>query len=84
MENKMRTTGMMKQVRAIISFAYIAFIVGTGVFSAILLKRLSRHAIARSDSALDISKTHLLHGQESPRNSAIRLNAIWMREGSQT
>ena len=76
----MDKTGMMREVRAIISFAYVALIVSTGVFFAVWLERISRHASARGDSALDISKTHLLQGQESPKSSAMRLNAIWMRE----
>ena len=76
-------TGMMREVRAIISFAYVALIISTGVFFAVWLERISRHASARGDSALDISKTRSLHGQESPKSSATRLNAIWMSERSQ-
>ena len=78
----MYKTGMMREVHAMISFAYVALIIGAGVFFAVLLVRTSRHASARGDSALDISKTHLLQGQESPKSSAMRLNAIWMRERS--
>jgi hypothetical protein len=78
----MHKTGMMREVRAMISFAYVALIIGAGVFFAVLLERILRHASARGDSALDISKTHLLQGQESPKSSAMRLNAIWMRERS--
>jgi hypothetical protein len=82
-EIKMFKTGMMRQVRAIISFAYVALIIGTGVFFAVLLERISELVSARGNSALDISKTHWLQGQESPKSSAMRLNAIWMRERSQ-
>jgi len=78
----MYKTGMMREVRAIISFAYVALIIGAGVFFAVLLERILRHASARGDSALNISKTHLLQGQESPKSSAMRLDAIWMRERS--
>ena len=79
----MDKTGMMREVRAMISFAYVALIIGTGVFFAVLLERILRHASARGNSALDISKTRLLPGQESPKSSAMRLNAIWVRERSQ-
>lgn len=79
----MYKAGMMRQVRGMFSFVYVAFIVGASVFCAVLLKRASKHAFARGDSALDISKTHMLHGQESPKSSATRLNAIWLGEGSQ-
>ena len=79
----MDKTGMMSEVRAIISFAYVALIISTGVFFAVWLERISRRASARGESALDLSKTHLLQGQESPKSSAMRLNAIWTRERSQ-
>jgi hypothetical protein len=80
----MYKTGMMREVRAIISFAYVALIIGTGVFFAVWLERISRHATARGEPALDISKTHLLQRQESPKKSAVRLNAIWIRKRSQS
>jgi len=78
----MHKTGIMGEVGAIVSFAYVALIIGAGVFFAVLLERILRHASARGDSALNISKTHLLQGQESPKSSAMRLDAIWMRERS--
>lgn len=79
----MDKTGMMEKIDAIISSACIALIVGAGMFIAVLLRRIARHASARGISVLDISKTHLLQEQESPKRSATRLNAIWMGEKSQ-
>jgi hypothetical protein len=74
--------GIMKKIDAIISPIYMALMVGTGVFFAVLLARLARHT-SKSESTLDISQPHWLQGQESPKSSAIRLNAIWLRERSQ-
>jgi hypothetical protein len=77
-------TGVMRDVRAIVAYVYAMLIIGTGVFFLVSLERISRHASARDDSALDLSATDSLQGQESPKSSATRLNAIWRSETSQT
>jgi hypothetical protein len=79
----MGKTGMMEKIYAIILRVNVALIIGTGVFFAVFLARALRYALASDESALDISKTHRLEAQESPKSSAMRLNAIWMRERSQ-
>ena len=79
----MYKTRILGKVSAMIASAYVALIVGAGMFIAVLLRRIARHASARGISVLDISKTHLLQEQESPKRSATRLNAIWMGERSQ-
>ena len=71
------------KVGAIVLAAFVGLIVSTSFAFAILLARTSRYAASRRDSTVDISRMHLLQVQESPKNSAVRLNAIW-RERSQT
>lgn len=83
LELEMNTTRMIEKMDAIISRTLVALIIGTGAFFAVLLARTLRRASVRHNSSLDISNIHLLSGQESPQNSAMRLNAIWMREQSQ-
>lgn len=79
----MYKTGIMREVGAIILFVFVALIIGTGVSFAVWLERIARHASAKGDSRLEISKTRLLIGQESPKSSAMRLNATWIGERSQ-
>jgi hypothetical protein len=82
-EVTMFKTGIMKKIDTIVSSAYVALLIGTGVFFAVWLERLLRYPSAKDNSTLDISTTHLLQKQESPKNSAIRLNALWVNERSQ-
>jgi hypothetical protein len=82
-EVKMFKTGIMRKIDTIISSAYVALIISTGVFFAVWLERILKHRSDNDSSTLDISTTQLLQGQESPKSSAVRLNALWMRERSQ-
>jgi hypothetical protein len=83
LEINMDTLGKVEKNNAIVSPAFVALAIGMSAFFALLLARMLRHASAKSDSEVDISTKHFAPGQESPRNSAIRLNATWMRERSQ-
>jgi phosphate/sulfate permease len=82
-EIEMDKVGVMGKIGAIISSMYIVPIIGAGVFLAAVLAHWVRRTVARDNAALDLSKSHVLQVQESPQSSALRLNAIWMRERSQ-
>jgi hypothetical protein len=79
----MHKIGSTGKVSALVSFAYVALVMGVCVSFIILLARSSRHATLRRATPVDISRIHLLQLQESPKNSAIRLNEIWQRERSE-